>query len=183
MSAGSSVEQSGSCASGQRGWNRQPVGRSTGLGGSPTTPTASDTRPGTSRGTAMSRPRVYGWRGFVKSSFVSAVSTIRPRYMTATRSQTWRTTAMLCAIRSTVSPRPLPALRERARRRLLETDDRAPERRLAAPGLADEAGRLAGGELEVDTVDGAQHLGAAAAQPVRGPAAEREVHLEASNLE
>ena len=29
---------------------------------------------------------------------------MRPRYITATRSQTWRTTAMLCATKSIVSP-------------------------------------------------------------------------------
>ena len=33
-----------------------------------------------------------------------AVSTMRPRYITATRSQTWRTTAMLWATKSIVSP-------------------------------------------------------------------------------
>ena len=43
---------------------------SIGLGGSPTTAADSDARPGTSRGTAFSRPCVYGWRGFVKSSSV-----------------------------------------------------------------------------------------------------------------
>ena len=52
-------------------------------------------RPGINRGMAFSRPCVYGWRGFLKSSSVSASSTIRPRYMTATRSQRWRTTARL----------------------------------------------------------------------------------------
>ena len=36
-SGGSSVEQSGSWAIGQRGWNRQPLGTAIGLGGSPTT--------------------------------------------------------------------------------------------------------------------------------------------------
>ena len=96
--------QSGGCAIGQRGWKRQPLGRRIGLGGSPTTAAAVETRPGTSFGTARSRPCVYGWRASVNSSSVGAVSTIRPRYMTATRSQTWRTTAMLCAISSTVRP-------------------------------------------------------------------------------
>ena len=103
-SGGSSVLQSGGCASAHRGWKRQPFGRSIGLGGSPTTPGAPEARPGTSRGTAWTSPRVYGWRGLSSSSFVSAVSTIRPRYITATRSQTWRTTARLWAIRSTVRP-------------------------------------------------------------------------------
>ena len=63
-----------------------------------------DSRPGTSLGTAVSSPCVYGCRGFVNSSSVGACSTIRPRYITATRSATCRTTAMLCAISSTVSP-------------------------------------------------------------------------------
>ena len=119
---GSSLGADGSWAIGQRGWNRQPVGRRIGLGGSPTTAAASEVRPGTSRGTARSRPCVYGCRGFVNSSAVGAVSTIRPRYITATRSQTWRTTAMLCAMNSIVSPSCSPQVLEQVEHRRLHRD-------------------------------------------------------------
>src|SRR6476619_545804 len=80
---GSCSEQT-SCAIGQRGWNRQPDGGEIGLPGSPAHATASEVRPGTSRGTAFIRPWVYGCLGLVNSSAVGAVSTILPRYMTET---------------------------------------------------------------------------------------------------
>src|SRR5262249_47817505 len=46
--------------------------------------------------------------------------------------------------------------------RLLEPDDAAPERRLAATGLADETERLAAVDVERDAVHGSDHLSAAA---------------------
>ena len=49
-------------------------------------------------------PACRGGAGSRTAPAVGADSTIRPRYMTATRSATWRTTAMLWAISSTVSP-------------------------------------------------------------------------------
>ena len=45
-----------------------------------------------------------------------------------------------------------------ARGRLVEADDAAPERRLAAARLAHEAERLAARDVQVDAVDGAQHV-------------------------
>ena len=42
---------------------------------------------------------VYGWSGVAHSSRVGATSAIRPRYMTATASATWRTIARSCEIR------------------------------------------------------------------------------------
>jgi hypothetical protein len=57
-SAGSSVEQIGSWAIGQRGWKRQPLGNWIGLGGSPTTAGAVVRRCGARRGTARSSPCV-----------------------------------------------------------------------------------------------------------------------------
>ena len=54
---------------------------------------------------------------------------------------------------------------------------------LPQPGLADEAERLALRDRQVDPVDGAQHLGRQPAQPPGGAAAQREVHLEAADVE
>ena len=68
--------------------------------------------------------------------------------------------------------------------RLVEADDAAPERRLAAARLADEAERLAARDRQVDAVDGAQHVdrrACAARRDERG--VEREVHGEAAHLE
>ncbi len=45
-----------------------------------------------------------GMSRIAKSSAVGAVSTMRPRYITATRSQTWRTTARSWAMNSIVRP-------------------------------------------------------------------------------
>ena len=52
------------------------------------------------------------------------------------------------------SPTGVAVERDRARRRLDEPDDRADQRRLAAPGLADEGDDLAAADVEVDAVDG-----------------------------
>src|SRR5580704_17368585 len=84
-----------SAACGQRGWNRHPDGKSTGLGGSPRRSGRSRPR-WCSRGAAASRARAYGWRTDPNSSSVPPTSTIRPRYMTATWSLSCRTTARLC---------------------------------------------------------------------------------------
>src|SRR5438094_273475 len=54
---------------------------------------------GSGTGTADSNAFVYGCRGDSNSSRVGASSTIRPRYITATRSAMWRTTLKLCVIR------------------------------------------------------------------------------------
>ena len=89
--AGGDSATQASCASGQRGANRQTSDRST---------CASNTEPGMllscsstpsspgGCGTQDSRPTVYGWRGFLKRSRTGACSTTSPAYMTATRSAT-----------------------------------------------------------------------------------------------
>ena len=75
-------------------WKRQPDGGFTGLGTSPVRMIrrrrASTT--GSGIGTADRSATEYGWSGPVYSSSDGAVSTIRPRYITAIRSLTWRTT-------------------------------------------------------------------------------------------
>ena len=83
-STGRSAEQR-SIASGQRGWNAQPRGTSMALGISPASCGATR-RAGSGSGAAASSARVYGWAGAANSSAVGAISMIRPRYITATRS-------------------------------------------------------------------------------------------------
>ena len=56
---GSSTEHR-SIACGHRGWNRQPTGGASGLGGSPASTARRDFAPGTGTGTAASSARVYG---------------------------------------------------------------------------------------------------------------------------
>src|SRR5690606_21858351 len=80
-----------SSASGQRGWNRQPLGGSTRLGGVPGMDTMG-ARSAYMSGNAWTRPCVYGWRGFVNTSSTGPYSTMRPAYMTATSSHVWATT-------------------------------------------------------------------------------------------
>ena len=72
----------------QRVWKRQPGGGLTGLGTSPLRMTRLRLRSatGSGTGTADSSARVYGWPGAAYSSSGGPISTILPRYMTATRS-------------------------------------------------------------------------------------------------
>src|SRR5581483_11118215 len=70
---------------GQRGWNRHPGGGSARSGGEPVIPVSRVSGP-CSGGNDLSRPCVYGWRGFTASSAADAVSTSSPAYMIATRS-------------------------------------------------------------------------------------------------
>src|SRR5262249_6257922 len=58
-------------------------------------------------------------------------------------------------------------------------EDGASQRRLARPGLAEQAERLAAGEIEADAADGADQ---AAAAPGR-PALRAEGHVEVAELE
>ena len=89
---------------------------------------ADDARPLGARGRARAagRPaaspacRGGGDRRTARS--VGAVSTMRPRYMTATRSHTWRTTARLCAISSMRQAELLAQLREQVQNRRLHRD-------------------------------------------------------------
>ncbi len=55
-------------------------------------------------GTAATSARVYGWRAAVLSSAAGRSSTIRPAYMTRTRSQTWLTTATSWLISTMATP-------------------------------------------------------------------------------
>ena len=64
-------------------------------------------RPGSAPSTAGTAERsasVYGWIGRVSSSSAGESSTSLPRYMTATRSETWRTTFRSCAMKRYVRP-------------------------------------------------------------------------------
>src|SRR5262249_15056889 len=90
-STGGSTRQRAS-AMGQRGWNRHPGGIDRGLGGSPDRTGGRQVAVGSGGGTDAWSTCAYGWRGRSKSVSVGASSTIWPRYMTATRSATWRTT-------------------------------------------------------------------------------------------
>ena len=80
-----------SIASPQRGLNAQPAGSFARSSGSPGMPVSISTVVST-RGTEASRPRVYGWLGAAKHALIGARSTMRPPYMTCTRSQNSATT-------------------------------------------------------------------------------------------
>ena len=79
---------------GQRVWNGHPGGGAAGDGRSP----SSKMRwrlcslDGSGTGMADNKPWVYGCIGWSKTSETSPNSTMRPRYMTATRLAMWRTT-------------------------------------------------------------------------------------------
>ena len=79
----------------QRVWNRQPDGGDDGLGISPWRMMRRRDRSATASGTATadSRATEYGCNGREYSASDEATSTIFPRYITATRSAMWRTTA------------------------------------------------------------------------------------------
>ena len=78
----------------QRPAKLQPGGTSTAVGTSPVSLIRRDAAPRCSAGTDDSSAWVYGCSGLSKSSAAGAISTILPRYITATRSATWRTTDM-----------------------------------------------------------------------------------------
>ena len=75
-----------SMATGQRGWNRQPGGMSDGSGRSPFRMIRWRRRSGSGTGTTEMSAFVYGCCAFRITSRVGPSSTIRPRYITATRS-------------------------------------------------------------------------------------------------
>src|SRR5512132_843172 len=95
-SFGSSWRQR-SNAYGHRVWKRQPAGRSMGLGTSPESINRLRRTVGSGTGTADSSASVYGCSGLSNSARVVVSSTIRPRYMTATRWLMCSTTARSCA--------------------------------------------------------------------------------------
>ena len=63
--------------------------------------------------------------------------------------------------------------------RLVQLHEHPARRRLAAPGLPDQAEALAGRDLEADAVDGVDEVGRRAEEPAR----DREPHLEVRDLE
>ena len=103
-SSGGSTSTHTGCAYGQRVRNLQPLGGESGLGGSPATDCDRVRPPRRAEGTAERRAAVYGCRGAANKRSVSATSTNFPRYMTAIRSLTWRTTEMSCEMKSSASP-------------------------------------------------------------------------------
>ena len=76
---------------GQRVWKRQPAGGLSAEGISPLIMAYSCCRK-SSRGTCSSKAWVYGWFGCANNSLQGPDSTMRPRYITITRSARWRIT-------------------------------------------------------------------------------------------
>ncbi|CAM5307933.1 hypothetical protein SVIOM74S_01446 [Streptomyces violarus] len=90
-----------------RVWKRHPLGGAIGEGTSPLSRMRSllaALRRGSGIGTADSRALVYGCIGLAYSESRSASSTILPRYITAIRSETCRTTDRSCAMITYVRP-------------------------------------------------------------------------------
>ena len=162
-SSGSSVRHR-SCAFGQRGWNRQPDGGAAGDGRSPRR---------TIRSRLGERVRVRGGHGREQRARCrgggcaregprsSAISTILPRYMTAIRSLTWRTTDRSCVMNTYVRLQLVLQLGEQVddlrldrdvqrRHRLVAHHELRPQRQRPrdADALALSAGEL-GGEAVV----------------------------------
>ena len=97
IKGGSSAGQR-SNAYGQRGWKRQPEGGRAGFG---TSPEGSGSSPAPSAAARRrSAPRYRDGPAAPRARASAPVSTIRPRYITATRSATWRTIARSCEISS-----------------------------------------------------------------------------------
>src|SRR5204863_7793033 len=82
-----------SAARGHRVRKRQPDGGATGDGGSPATSLTFGTASGSGLGMACSSTNEYGCAGWEYKRSGGATSQILPRYMTATRSLTFFTTA------------------------------------------------------------------------------------------
>ena len=89
--SGVSLVRQSSSTNAHRGWNRQPDGGLTRLGGEPGIGT-SDSLTYSKSGAERTSPSVYGWRGSSRTSRTSPRSTSCPPYMTATSRQTWATT-------------------------------------------------------------------------------------------
>src|SRR5213078_1832907 len=87
----------------QRVWNRQPEGGLIGLGTSPSRMIRLRLMVGSGIGTAESSASVYGCFGLVYSSLAGAISTILPRYITATRVEMCSTTDRSWAMNRYVS--------------------------------------------------------------------------------
>src|SRR3954467_71493 len=94
-------EAAGAPGGDRGGGKRQPLGGLIGLGTSPSSTIRSRfaARSGSGIGTAESSASVYGMIGLVESPAAGESSTILPRYITAIRSLTWRTTPRSCAMK------------------------------------------------------------------------------------
>ena len=103
VSGGSSVRHR-SVARLHRGANRHPGGGSDRSGGSPPMLSSRCLLSWSSRGIDASRAWVYGWRMCRNRVPVSVASTIRPAYMTWTRSACPAITPMSCVISSIAMP-------------------------------------------------------------------------------
>ena len=105
-SGGTSSRQRVGWTNGQRVWKRQAAGGLAGLGRSPWRRIGLRLRStsGSGIGTAESSEIVYGCSGLSYRSSAGETSTILPRYMTAIRSEMWRTTARSCAMKRYVRP-------------------------------------------------------------------------------
>ena len=103
VSGGSSARHL-SVARPHRGANRQPGGGSARSGGSPGMFSSRWLLSWLSRGMEPSSAWVYGWRMCRNSVPVSAVSTIRPAYITCTRSACPAITPMSCVMSSIAMP-------------------------------------------------------------------------------
>src|SRR5262245_27140124 len=94
-----------SAARGQRVRNRPPDGGLSGEGTSPPTPgSSSGLVSGSGTGIAESKAAVYGCLGDRNRSSGEPISHSLPRYITATRSLTFFTTARSCAMKTIVRP-------------------------------------------------------------------------------
>src|SRR5258705_3322066 len=85
--------QIGPILRGQRPLNGQPLGISVALGSGPSRTMRVPWASGSGTGTADRSASVYGWYGGAKTSATEPSSTTTPRYITATWSATYRTTA------------------------------------------------------------------------------------------
>ena len=89
----------------QRFANAQPAGAVPGIGGLPGIATSGASSASVRRGSALSRPIVYGCDGAAKIDSAGAYSTVRPAYMTITSSARPATTPMSWVISTIAVPR------------------------------------------------------------------------------
>ena len=114
---------------------------------------------GSGSGIAESSACVYGCAGRSKTSSTSPISTIRPRYITATRSAMWRTTDKSCATNrydsAELDLQPLEQVDDAGANRYVERRDRLVEHeqlRLERERARDaDALALAAGKLPADS--------------------------------
>src|SRR5438876_122285 len=175
---GGSTSSQPATATGQRGRKEQPSGRRSTSGGSPGRP------PGLRRdarspilGWAAASAAVYGCRGAVNTSPAGPSSTIRPAYITTSRSQVEVSTERSWLIMT----RPIPwSVTSRSTRRRIwawtmtsralvgasattsrgeQAQQAQREGRLAAPGLAGDPYLLSGLDRQLDAPEGGHRPG------------------------